>query len=109
MIDQGVQRRPYLQWCDGVVPPGFERQTDAWVFSRILQELELPSLLDIPGGDMMSAVWDGRLGETGHSIEQLREADGHVVLLEEGRHGGFLDRVADGGRFDCCPSFIAAT
>ncbi len=60
---QGVQRHPYLQWTDAVVEPTSERRTDAWITSRLLQELGLPSLLDIPGGDLMSALWDGRLGE----------------------------------------------
>jgi anaerobic selenocysteine-containing dehydrogenase len=103
---QGVQRRPYLQWTDAVVQPQGERRTDAWIFSRILQELGRPSLLDIPGGDMMSALWDGRLGETGHSIGALRETEGHVVLLPEAEPGGFLERVSEGGSFDACPEVL---
>jgi formate dehydrogenase len=106
---QGVQRRPYLQWTPAVVREREERRSDAWIFSRILQEMSLPSLLDLPGGDMMSALWDGRLAETGHSIAMLREADGNVVLLPEARHGGFLRRVSGGGRFDACPTALRET
>jgi anaerobic selenocysteine-containing dehydrogenase len=100
---QGVQRRPYLQWTDAVVTPQAERQTDAWIYSRILQEMGRPSLLDLPGGDMMSAIWDGRLGEHGYSVAQLREAEGHVVLLPDTTYGGFLERVSKGERFEACP------
>lgn len=103
---QGVQRIPYLQWTDAVVAPQNERQPDAWIFSRIQQALGLPSLLDIPGGDMLAAVWDGRLAEAGHSIGALREAEGHVVVLPAGEEGGFLARVSEGGRFDACPEAL---
>jgi formate dehydrogenase len=101
---QGVQRRPYLQWTGPVVEPLHERKTDAWIYSRILQEMGRPSLLDLPGGDMMSAIWDGRLGEKGYSIAQLREAEGNIVLLPDTEHGGFLERVSKGERFQACPT-----
>jgi anaerobic selenocysteine-containing dehydrogenase len=106
---QGVQRRPYLQWTPPVVAPREERRTEAWIFSRLQQEMGKPSLLDLPGGDMMSAVWNGRLGETGHSIASLRAAPGHVALLSEAAHGGFLGRVTGGGRFDACPPELRET
>jgi anaerobic selenocysteine-containing dehydrogenase len=106
---QGFQRHPYLQWTDAIVPTRGERRTDAWIFSRLLQELGRPSLLDLPGDDMMSALWDGRLGETGHSIAELREAEGHVVVLPEAEPGGFLERIAAGGGFDCCPAPLEAS
>ena len=101
---QGVQRKPYLQWTDAVVPTQHERRADWWIFSRLQQELGRPSFFDLPGGDVMSALWDGRLSQTGHSIAALREAKGGVVLLPEGEHGGFLASVAQDARFDCCPS-----
>ena len=105
---QGVQVDPYLQWTDAVVPPRGERRTEAWIFSRLLQALGRPSLFDLPGDDWMSAVWDGRLAESGHSIAALREAEGHVLRLAPAAHGGFLDRVAEGARFDACPPSIEA-
>lgn len=106
---QGVQLRPYLQWTDAVVPPRGERRTDAWVFSRLLQALGRPSLFDLPHDDWLAAIWDGRLAEAGHSIAALRAAPGGVVLLDEAPHGGFLERVAAGGRFDACPDVLAET
>ena len=106
---QGVQRRPYLQWTAAVVDEQAERKSDAWIFSRLLQEMGLPSLLDIPGGDMMTALWDGRLGETGNSIAALRESDDHVVILPEAEHGGFLARVSGGKNFNACPEPIKGT
>ena len=106
---QGVQREPYLQWTDAVVPPREERQTDAWIFSRIMQEMGMPSLLDIPGGDMLSAVWDGRLAETGHSISELRETPGHVVVLPKREHGTFLDELRGDAPFDGCPPLMRET
>lgn len=106
---QGVQRRPYLQWTAAVVDEQAERKSDAWIFSRLLQEMGLPSLLDIPGGDMMTALWDGRLGETGNSIAVLRESDDHVVILPEAEHGEFLSRVSGGKNFNACPEPIKDT
>ena len=106
---QGVQRKPYLQWTDAVVEPTAERRTDAWITSRLLQELGRPSLLDLPGGDLMSALWDGRLGEQGHSIAALREAEPHVIELPPAKHGGFLERVRRGDRFDACPAALHET
>ena len=103
---QGVQREPYLQWTDAVVSPRAERRTDAWIFSRLLQGLGLPSLLDLPGDDMLSAVWDGRLAETGHSIAALREAEGHVTRIPRRAPGTFLDELRGDGNFDCCPPVL---
>jgi anaerobic selenocysteine-containing dehydrogenase len=106
---QGVQRRPYLQWTPPVVAPREERRTEAEIFSRLQQQLGMPSLLDVPGGDMMAALWNGRLAETGHSIPALREAPGHVALLPEAAPGGFVRRIAGGARFDACPTAIRAS
>ncbi|MCR9096249.1 MAG: molybdopterin-dependent oxidoreductase [bacterium] len=105
---QGVQREPYLQWTDAVVPPQAERRTDAWIFSRLLQGLGLPSLLDLPGNDMLSAVWDGRLAESGHSIAALREAEGHVVRIPRREPGTFLRELRGDASFDCCPPLLEA-
>jgi anaerobic selenocysteine-containing dehydrogenase len=106
---QGVQRRPYLQWTDALVPERDERRADWWIFSRILQQMGKPSLLDIPGGDVMSALWDGRLGETGHSIATLRAAKGGIALLPEAETGHFLERVSGQDGFDCFPAELHQT
>jgi anaerobic selenocysteine-containing dehydrogenase len=106
---QGVQRRPYLQWTDAVVPEKNQRRADWWIFSRILQQMGKPSLLDIPGGDVMAALWDGRLGEKGHSIAALREAKGGIALLPETKTGQFLASVSDADGFDCCPEALRET
>lgn len=103
---QGVQREPYLQWTDAVVEPLEERKTDAWIFSRILQGLGMPSLLDLPGDDMITAVWDGRLGEHGHSIAALREAPGHLVRIPHPEPGHFLGDLRGESDFDCCPPML---
>ena len=105
---QGVQREPYLQWTDAVVPPQAERRTDAWIFSRLLQGLGLPSLLDLPGNDMLSAVWDGRLAESGYSIAALREAEGHIVRIPRREPGTFLGELRGDAPFDCCPPVMEA-
>ena len=106
---QGVQRRPYLQWTDAVVAPTGERREDWWILSRILQEMGRPSLLEIPGGDVMAALWDGRLAETGHSIAALREAEGGVLVLPEREPGSFLASVSGASGFDSCPDALIDT
>ncbi|MCA9503778.1 MAG: molybdopterin-dependent oxidoreductase [Spirochaetaceae bacterium] len=106
---QGVQRRPYLQWTPAVVPARGERRPEAWILSRVLQEMGRPSLLDLPGDDWLTTLWDGRLAETGHSIDALRRAEGNVVVLPEATPGGFLERIAPGGVFDACPAALDET
>jgi anaerobic selenocysteine-containing dehydrogenase len=106
---QGVQRRPYLQWTDAVVAEKEERRADWWVFSSILKAMGKPSLFDIPGGDPVAALWNGRLGEKGHSIEELRNAEGGVLVLDESPYGQFLESVSAGRRFDCCPEVLEET
>jgi anaerobic selenocysteine-containing dehydrogenase len=106
---QGVQRTPYLQWTDRVVAPTHERKEDWWILSRIQQEMGLPSIFDIPGDDVLKALWDGRLSEGGYSIDALRDAPGGVIVLPEASHGGFLERVAGDDGFDCCPDALSST
>jgi len=106
---QGVQRTPYLQWTDRVVEPTHERKEDWWILSRIQQEMGLPSLFDLPGDDVLMTLWNGRLAESGYSIDALRAAPGGVVLLPEAPHGGFLERVAGEDGFDCCPDALLST
>ena len=106
---QGVQRTPYLQWTDRVVAPTHERKEDWWILSRIQQEMGLPSIFDIPGDDVLKALWDGRLSEGGYSIDALRDAPGGVIVLPEASNGGFLERVAGDDGFDCCPDALSST
>ena len=106
---QGVQRAPYLQWTDRVVAPTHQRKEDWWILSRIQQEMGLLSLFDLPGDDVMTALWDGRLAEGGYSIEALREAPGGVVEIPQAPHGGFLERVGGDEGFDCCPDALSST
>jgi len=109
---QGVQREPYLQWTDAVVEPEGERRADWWILSRIQQALGLPSLFDIPGGDALKALWDGRLGEAGYSIDAVRSAPGGVIVLPPAEPGGFLERTAASmgtDAFDACPDALLAT
>jgi anaerobic selenocysteine-containing dehydrogenase len=106
---QGVQRIPYLQWTDRVVPPTHERQEDWWILSRIQQAMGLPSLFDLPEGDALQALWAGRLAEGGSSLDALRRAEGGVVVLPEASHGGFLERVGGPDGFDCCPDELMPT
>lgn len=100
---QGVQSRPYLQWTDAVVEPRDERRPEWWIVSRILQEMGRPSLLDIPGGDLMQALWGGRLAEAGHSLDALRREK--VLPLEAGPQRAPLGEIP-GEDFDCCPDAL---
>ena len=100
---QGVQARPYLQWADAVVPPRDERRPEWWIASRLLQELGRPSLLDLPDGDVMAALWGGRLAEAGQSLETLRHEK--VVLLDDAPS----EPPFATGPFDCCPEVLGET
>ena len=67
----------------------------------------MPSLLDLPGDDMISAVWDGRLGEHGYSIAALREAEGHLVRIPHAANRGTSWATSAANRdFDCCPPML---
>ena len=106
---QGMQRKPYLQWTDAVVQPKGERKTDAWILSRILQEMNRPSLFDVPGDDWMAALWDGPLSEGGYSVAELREAKGNTIVLPDTEPGSFIAGLAPNGRFDCRSSEIESS
>ena len=109
---QGVQRKPYLQWTDAVVEQQDEHREDWWILSRVQQALGLPSLFDIPGGDVMKALWDGRLAETGLSVDAVRTSPGGVIVLPTEEPGGFLERnAANRGcdAFDACPDALLET
>jgi anaerobic selenocysteine-containing dehydrogenase len=100
---QGVQARPHLQWTDAVVPARDERRPEWWIVSRILQEMGRPSLLDIPGGDVTAALWQGRLADAGQSLEALRAE--RVVPLAAGAQPAPLGDIP-GDDFDCCPDAL---
>ncbi len=102
---QGVQLRPHLQWTDAMVLPRGERKPEWWIVSRVLQALGRPSLLDLPGDDVLGALWTGRLAETGHSLEALRASG--VVLLDDAPQPAPTGPLRE-GTFDCCPSEIEA-
>jgi len=109
---QGVQREPYLQWTDSLVEPQGERREDWWILSRIQQALGFPSLFDIPGGDALKALWNGRLEETGHSVDAIRSAPDGIIVLPQAEPGGSLEQIATtmtGKIFDMCPDALLAT
>lgn len=108
IVNIGTSAQPYVQFTEAVVEPKGERRPEWWIAHRLLQELELPSLLDDenpdPWGKWAHLVQKG----SGIDFDELR-VSGNVVVLDAPQPGSFFaDQVqTPDGRVDACPAVFA--
>lgn len=106
----GLQHRPHVQFTPRVVEPQDERREEWWILGRLCQELGFKGPLD-GGSEMDPFARSARMLERGGlNLDQVRAADGGVMLspLEPGRF--YSDQLATSdARVDCCPDLLAAT
>ncbi len=104
IVNIGTSAQPFAQYTQAVVDPIGDRRPEWWIAHRLLQEMELPSLLDDADPDPWSK-WKHLLRKgSGVDFDELRDADAAVVL-DPPTPGRFFDdqvQTAD-GRIDCCP------
>ncbi len=104
IVNIGTSHQPFAQFTPAVVKPQAERREEWWIAHRLLQELQLPNLLDDDEPDPWGK-WTHLLRK-GSDVElsDLR-VTGEVVVLDAPTPGTFFDaRVQTlDGRVDCCP------
>ena len=80
IVNIGTSAQPFAQYTPAVVEPVGDRRPEWWIAHRLLQEMELPSLLDDAEPDPWSK-WKHLLRKgSGVDFEDLRDADAAVVL-----------------------------
>ena len=106
-LSLGFQPEPYVQYTPAVVPAGYERKPEWWIFARLSKALGLPSLLDQDDVDLFTRI-DRQLAHSGLSMDELRGAPNSVLRLPD-PDPDLLFEVAvqhDQGRVDCFPPLI---
>lgn len=104
----GMQVQPFVQYTDAVVPPAAERREEWWILHRLLQVMGLPSLFDQGGEPPLFQRLDRMLSRSGLSVEAVREAPGHTVVLSAPDAGRFYEDwiQTEDKRVDCCPALF---
>ncbi len=102
----GLQFEPSVQYTEAVVPPGFERKPDWWIWERLAQQMGYRSAFDdTPEPDLWGRV-DAMLRSRGHSFAELKAEQ--IIALERSSPEELLARVQhDDQRVDCCPPIFA--
>ncbi len=98
----GLQKQPFVQYTDMIVPPKADRRPEWWILGRIEQALGFEA--DISG----EGVWDRfnhMLVHSDTSIEDIREQPSQTVVLDTPTAGHFFEDYiqTESGRIDCCP------
>ncbi|MDA0979271.1 MAG: molybdopterin-dependent oxidoreductase, partial [Proteobacteria bacterium] len=109
----GMQKDPYIQYTDFIVPPKADRRPEWWILRAIERaqgfESELAPMDDY--GQAIDALglfnrFDHMLRQSDLDIDTVR-TEGTVVLPPV-RAGGFWESViqTESGRVDCCPASL---
>lgn len=98
----GYQLIPYTQYTDAVATPKAERKEDWWILARLMQTMGLKSPpSDGDGFDDLNKL----LGFSELSIDQLKQAPEHTVLLKPNTPEDVYDKCIkhEHGKVDCYP------
>ncbi len=104
----GMQHQPFVQYTDAVVPAAAERKEEWWILGKLEQAMGLRSVFDAGETPDVFARLDKMLRASALSVEQLRAAPQHTVVLPELSTGRFYTewiQTAD-KRVDCCPALF---
>ncbi len=105
IVNIGTSAVPFAQYTTAVVSPVADRQPEWWIAHRLLQELDLPSILDDERPDPW-AKWRHMLATgAGVDLDALR-VSGEVHLLPQPTPGEFFDKQVHtiDGLVDCAPA-----
>lgn len=103
----GLQVTPSVQFTPAVVPAGFERKPEWWIFDELAERVGLPRLLDPDNPDPWART-DAMLRSRDRSVKELKE-EGVLVFdaaEPERFYSDFLQH--DDGLVDCCPESFDA-
>ena len=107
----GLQFQPSVQFTEAMVPPAAERKPDWWIYEKLSQRMGFQSAFDGLEDGAMPDMWartNAMLRSSGHSIDELREAQ--ILPLERSQPEDLYSHVqSDTQQVDCFPeSFSAA-
>ena len=108
IVNIGTSAQPFAQYTPAVVTPKGDRKPEWWIAHRLLQALELPSLLDEAEPDPWDR-WRHMLARgSGIELAELQRT-GEAQLLPPPEPGSFYTRQVQtpDGRVDCCPDVFA--
>lgn len=104
IVNIGTSAKPFAQFTPAVVEPAAQRRPEWWIAHRLLQELDLSSLLDDEDPDPWGKYRYMLERGSGIDLDDLMAEPGPVAVAGP-EPGNFYDRqvhTAD-GRIDCCP------
>lgn len=108
----GMQKEPFVQYTDFVVPPRAERRPEWWILRKLEQAMGHDTeLMEI---DDYQAAIDGlglfnrfshMLKQSDLDIDDVKAADKQTVVLPQVTSGSFFEDIiqTETQRVDCCP------
>ena len=102
IVGLGMQFDPSVQFTEAVVPPGFERKPDWWIWEQLAERMGGQSVFSDDAEPNMWSRADSMLRSKGFSFEQLRREQ--VIALERSDPDELFSRVQhEDEMIDCCP------
>ena len=108
-LSLGFQPEPYVQIADPVVPAQHERAQEWWMFARLLQALNQPSILDTDNPEaQLEARLDRQLQHSNLSVSKLRAAPQNTVRLPDPDPNIFFRSGVQNAenRVNCAPDIV---
>lgn len=113
----GLQKQPFVQYTDFIVPPKADRRPEWWILGKLEQAQGYESIFDEGEVDYERAFEHyGLWNRFGHmlrhrdtTIEDIRQRPSQTLVLDAPRPGRFFDDYiqTESGRIDCCPPSFA--
>jgi anaerobic selenocysteine-containing dehydrogenase len=79
VVNIGMQYQPYVQFTEAMVPPGYERKPEWWIFGKLSQAMGFASPFDEGETPDMWGRINAMLRSRDHDMEELR--DEQVLVL----------------------------
>ncbi|MDX1580218.1 MAG: molybdopterin-dependent oxidoreductase [Alphaproteobacteria bacterium] len=105
----GMQYEPYVQYTEAVVPAGFERKPEWWIFGKLSQAMGLRSIFDgLPEGETPD-LWgrvNAMLKSRGHDFEELKRDE--IIQMERSKPEEIYEIAihTEDGRINCFPGAL---
>jgi len=106
----GMQKQPFVQYTDAIVPAKAERKPEWWILGKLEQQLGFESAVDdCNEADLFSRI-DHMLSRSDLSIEQLKQMPSSTAVLPAIKPGKFFSDwiQTEDKLIDCCPPLFEA-
>jgi anaerobic selenocysteine-containing dehydrogenase len=109
VVNIGTSAKPFVQYTPAVVAPSADRRPEWWIAHRLLQAMDLPSILDDHTPDPWSK-WRHMVAKgSGVDLTELQHGPDRIRVLPAPEPGSFFDTQVQttDGLVDCCPATFA--